>query len=69
MATLGMSNGVQSARTNGRNSTSSIGYASERATLAQSSAAFGNGGWNPNIWTRSPHPGLTSTMAENVHAK
>ncbi|KAF3490627.1 APUM2 [Arthroderma uncinatum] len=71
MATLGMSNGSgqQPARTNGRNSTPSSGYPSERASLTQTSAAFGNGGWNSNIWARSPLPSLTSSIAENVHAK
>ncbi|EZG01205.1 hypothetical protein H106_08539 [Trichophyton rubrum CBS 735.88] len=71
MAAIGMSNAAsqQAARTNGRNSTPSAGYTSERTTLAQSSAAFGSGGWNSNIWSRSAMTGISSTMVENTHSK
>ncbi|EFQ97276.1 pumilio domain-containing protein [Nannizzia gypsea CBS 118893] len=71
MAAIGMPNAAsqQTARTNGRNSTSSVSYAGERATLAQSSAAFGSGGWNSNIWSRTPMTGISSTMVESTHPK
>ncbi|KAM5437951.1 mRNA binding protein puf3 [Microsporum canis] len=70
MAAIGIPNAApqQTARTNGRNSASSVGYASERVTL-QTSTALGNGGWNNNIWSRTPITGISSTMVESVHPK